>query len=195
MSPLEGAQRDAHWCPHRLGAASPTGLRQRPAWGSRRPIRSICISLLIITFGPVYVALPLQMASHTPTAEPPAGQSVPPRAAAACAPAAHGVGELCAYSPAGRPPQNIASLMLGRRLPVRVEAATGMGEKSVDSVPYLILYSTCEPADCVRRPSAACTEPPECRARARPPIPMAAPLRARKRAEIFSTVPCRYRRF
>ncbi len=98
----------------------------------------------------MYVALPPQMASHTPTAEPPAGQSVPPRAAAACAPAAHGVGELCAYSPAGRPLQlqNIASLMLGRRLPVRVEAATGMGEKSVDSVPYLILYSTCKPADC-----------------------------------------------
>ena len=91
--------------------------------------------------------MPPQMASHTPTAEPPAGQSVPPRAAAACAPAAHGVGELCAYSPAGRPLQNIASLMLGRRLPVRVEAATGMGEKSVDSVPYLILYSTCKPAD------------------------------------------------
>ena len=27
-----------------------------------------------------------------------------------------------------------ATLVLGRRLPVRVEAATGMGEKSIDSV-------------------------------------------------------------
>ena len=34
VKPLEAAQRAVHWCPMRLDAASPKGLRQRPAWGS-----------------------------------------------------------------------------------------------------------------------------------------------------------------
>ena len=54
---------------------------------------------------------------------------------------------MCILSRRAPASKHIATLMLGRRLPVRVEAATGMGEKSVDSVPYLILYSTCKPAD------------------------------------------------
>ncbi len=37
------AQRDVQLAPLCQGAASPSGLKRRPAWGSRRPIRTYAI--------------------------------------------------------------------------------------------------------------------------------------------------------